>query len=66
MPGLPACVSHPGPHSGPVSDYFFQKRELKPAGDPADVHDCQKAGPNCIEKKEDEAEKGRIMLRKST
>ena len=28
MPGLLACVTHPGPYSGPVSDYIFQKREL--------------------------------------
>ena len=58
MPGLSACVSHPGPHPGPVRDYIFQKRELKLAGDPADVHDRQKAGAYCVEKKKDEAEEG--------
>jgi hypothetical protein len=54
MLGLPACVSHPGPHFGPVRDYIFQKCELKLAGASADVHDRQKAGTHHVKKKVDE------------
>jgi hypothetical protein len=54
MLGLPACVSHPGPHSGPLCNYIFQKCELKLAGPPANVHDRQKAGAHHVKKKVDE------------
>ena len=67
MLGLHACVSHPRPNSGPVRDHIFQKCQLKPAGEPADVHDRQKAGGHYAKKKIVETEdEGWIMPRQST